>query len=144
MYIGLVILHVFIGCLGIGIFFSFEWIWERAKNAEQFSLAKSVVERLGNIADNCFKIQLLTGLGLGWFHPGLFQLVWYDLSIFLLLIAGFYWRFITKRKWKSVDEKLLTNDVYQNVWKKVIPHIWFGRVILIVILILMVTKPVSF
>lgn len=140
-------IHIFSAVIGVGPIFIFNWLLNNAKNLKELKYAHKMISKLRNFADAAFGIQLITGLLMGLINQSLFQLLWYNLSIILVLVAGFYWSIVIKAKMKTLfkiiehDEDQEIPQEYKTLSQRMVAYNWFGSMIIIAIIVLMVFKP---
>lgn len=147
IYTLLVAIHIFAAIVGVGPAFAFNRILNKAKNMKELKHAHKIVDDLQVFAGPGFTLALITGLLMGLINLSLFQTLWYNLSIALLLAAMLYKSFVAEPKMKPMLEIVKTYkgeeipQDYKILNKKMAPYDYFGKVILIVIIILMIFKP---
>jgi uncharacterized membrane protein len=147
IYTLLIGVHIFTAIIGVGPSLLLNRILKNAKNMDELKYAHKVVKELNKVANIGFGLLLPTGLLMGWINPSLFQMIWYNASIALFVVAGLYLHFVIEPKMKPMLEILRTYEgeeipqQYKILFNKLVPYDWFGKMLVIVIIILMVFKP---
>jgi len=147
VYTILVGVHILSAIVIVGPIFTVNSILRNAKNMNELKFAHMVVEKLNTLIDSGFGLQFITGLLMGLINQSLFQMIWYNLSIGLLVIAGLYFRFVSEPKMKPMLEIVKTYNgdeipnEYKELEKKTALHFMVGRALVIAIIILMILKP---
>jgi uncharacterized membrane protein len=147
LYTILIVIHVLSAIVGVGPVFFFNLILKRARNNGELIYAHRLVEKMSRNANVGFGLLLLTGLSMGWINPYYFKMTWYVTSIILFFLSGCYAMFIIEPKLKRLAEiasnanREAITDEYRILFKKKAAYDWFGNLLAIAIILLMILKP---
>ncbi|MFC6233440.1 DUF2269 family protein [Paenibacillus allorhizosphaerae] len=147
IYTLLVGIHIFAAILGAGPLLLSNVILKRTKDLSELKYAHQGVEKLNKTATIGWIVLLPTGILMGWINPSLFRMFWFDTSIALFVVFTIYSEMVIGPKMKTMHEMIRTcesKDIpqqYKILSDKLIPYDWFGKLLVVAIIILMVLKP---
>lgn len=142
-----VIVHVFSAILGIGPGFIMLPIVSRAETLPEIKMAFRIRKRIHLFVMAGGALLLLSGLGMGFFNPYLWQQFWYTASLVLFIIALSMGPLVLSPLTKPIQQLLAEHDgedipePYEKLARKLFFYERVTNVIFLVIIFLMVTKP---
>ncbi|OMF76291.1 DUF2269 family protein [Paenibacillus glucanolyticus] len=147
IYTLLVGIHIFAAILGAGPLLLSNVILKSAKDLSELKYAHQGVEKLNKAATIGWITLLPTGLLMGWINPSLFRMLWFDTSIALFVVFSLYSEVVIGSKMKTLHELIKTCESeeipqqYKTLSSKLAPYDWFGKLLVVAIILLMVFKP---
>lgn len=149
LYDILLFIHIFSAILGLGPGFVMIYVVTKATTMTELRHAYVIRNRIHVFVMVGGALLLLTGIGMGVLQPALFQMIWYDASLFLFLIALAAGPVILSPLSKPI-KALLQNyptgeeaipEEYNKLANQLFLYERITNVIFIVIIALMIIKP---
>lgn len=143
----LVFIHIFSAILGMGPGFILTTVVKSGKNMTELRHSYSIRHRLHIFVMVGGILLLMTGLGMGFLNPSLFQMGWYVTSLVLFLAALAIGPLVLSTRSKPVKallESYKGEEIPEEYWslsKILFRFEYLENVIFLIIISLMILKP---